>query len=220
MSFLTFDFKKPEQLEKTNNQSNPSPSTPVTPSKGRYSDSQGRLLITQSGMDLVKHFEALYLKAYRDPGPKRTVTIGWGTIIYPNGKKVQMGDECTEAEATEYLMHDLWADGAKYVRAYTEDSVEGELNENQFSALVSLTYNRGGGRYREYIANHLNKRDFTRALEEITKLNWAIDDDGKRHYLLGLDRRRWAEKYLFEGKDWRAFDTVKEFMAFKNRGYK
>lgn len=188
------------------------------PSSGkRYLDSNGRLLINQAGMDLVKHFEGYYEKAYADP--VGIITIGFGTITYPNGKKVQRGDTCTEEEATSWLMHDLWDDGAKYVRAYTDDAVEKELNENQLSALVSLTYNRGGGRFREFIAPHLNNRDFPRALQELTMLNWAISN-GARKYLLGLDRRRWAERYLWEGKNWRAFESIAEFSAFKAKGYR
>lgn len=168
-------------------------------------------------MALVKHFEALYLEAYRDP--VGVVTIGWGTIIYPNGRKVRMGDKCTEAEATEWLMHDLWGDGAKYVRAYTNDAVENSLNGNQFSALVSLTYNRGAGRFKNFVAPHLNNQDLTSALTAMVGLNWS-GKESERIYLLGLDRRRWAERYLFEGKDWRAFESVDTFKAFKNRGYR
>lgn len=195
----------------------PQPEAPKQSGGKRYLDKQGRLLINEAGMQLVKAFEGYYPKAYVDP--VGVITIGWGTIMYPNGKKVQKGDSCTEAEATEWLMHDLWDDGAKYVRSFTDDSVEAELNENQFSALVSLTYNRGGGRFRDFIAPHLNKRDFTQTLTAIKSLNWAISN-GERKYLLGLDRRRWAEAYLFMGRDWRAFDTIAEFTAFKARGYK
>jgi GH24 family phage-related lysozyme (muramidase) len=185
--------------------------------KFKYSDTQGRLLINESGMELVKHFESFFPAAYKDP--VGVVTIGWGTIIYPDGKKVGINDKCTEEEATAYLMHDLWEDGAKPVRAFTDDKVEAELNEDQFSALVSLAYNRGGGRYRDFIAPHVNRRDFPNATLAMLSLNWAIKN-GNRSYLLGLDRRRWAEKMLFEGKDWTPFKSIEWFKAFKNRGYR
>lgn len=206
-------WKKPEQLEVNK------PVVPTLPpiSTEKYLDSQGRLLINKDGMELVKHFESLFLDAYVDP--VGVVTIGWGTIIYPSGKKVKIGDKCTREQAEEWLMLDLWGDGAKYVRAFTEDSIERELNDNQFSALVSLTYNRGAGRYRDFIAPHLNKRDFMNTQTAIISLNWSIKND-RRAYLLGLDRRRWAELRLFQGRDWREFDTVSKFTAFKNRGYK
>lgn len=187
------------------------------PSAFKYADPQGRLLINEAGMELVKHFESFFPKAYRDP--VGVITIGWGTIIYPNGKKVQINDTCTESEATEYLLHDLWEDGAKPVRAFTQDSVESELNENQFSALVSLSYNRGGGRYREFVAPYINRKDFSGASIAILSLNWAIKNNN-RHYLLGLDRRRWAEKTLFEGKDWTPFNSIQWFKSFKANGYK
>lgn len=187
------------------------------PAGKRYLDKNGKLLITQDGLDMVTHFEGYYPKAYKDP--VGIFTIGWGTIKYPDGSKVKMGDTVTEERARELLMHDIWDDGAKYVRAFTDDSVEKELTDAQFSALVSLTFNRGAGRYRDFIAVHLNRRDFTNTLQAIKELNWAISG-GKRKYLLGLDRRRWAEARMFEGKDWREFDTIAKFQVFKNNGYR
>ncbi len=58
--------------------------------------------ISQKGLDLIKKFEGLYLTAYLDPA--KIVTIGYGTIRYPNGQKVQWGDEITEQQAEAYLL--------------------------------------------------------------------------------------------------------------------
>lgn len=180
-----------------------------------FFDKNGKFLINQKGLDLVKHFEGLYLEAYQDS--VGVWTIAYGRINYPDGKKVRKGDRCTQAQADQWLLEDLYAEGAKYVRAFLDDSVESELSADQFSALVGFTFNRGAGRFRDYVAGHLNKRDFTQAIDSLVKVNWAGAD---RKYLLGLDRRRWAEKYLFEGRDWRAFDTVGKFKQFKDRGYR
>lgn len=183
----------------------------------RHLDKSGKLLITQDGLELVKHFEGCHLKAYIDP--VGVPTIAFGRIVYPDGRKVRMGDSCTQEQADEWLREDLWLEGAKYVRAFLNDEVESELNDAQLSALVSLTYNRGAGRFRDFVAVHLNRRDFTRGLQAMTELNWAIEDN-KRRYLLGLDRRRWAERRLWEGRDWREFDTVSKFQSFKEKGYR
>ena len=183
----------------------------------RHLDAQGRLLITDEGLDLLTHFEGFHDKAYVDP--VGVITIGWGTIKYPDGRKVKIGETCTREQAREWMFVDIWDDGAKYVRLFTVDAVENALTDRQFSALTSLTFNRGAGRFRDFISPYLNKGDMGGTLLAIKSLNWAIKD-GQKTYLLGLDRRRWAEAYMFQGRDWREFDTVAKFQAFKNRGYK
>lgn len=203
-------MKKPEDITGT---SHVKPQEPVKASGDKYSDNSGKFLINGEGLALVKHFEGCYLKAYLDS--VKVATIGWGTIVYPSGKKVKMGDTCTQAEADSWLLLQLYTEAAKYVRAFLNN--EDDLSENEFSALVGFTYNRGAGRFRDYIAGHMNSGDKAGAFKALLGVNWAGAD---HKYLLGLDRRRWAEFYLASGKDWRAFDTVAKFQAFKNRGYK
>jgi lysozyme len=191
----------------------PKPVEPSEPSGKRYLDKNGKLITNQEGLELTKHFEGLFLKAYLDP--VGVPTIAYGRIVYPNGKKVRMGDTCTEAEADAWLLEDMYGEGAKYVRAFLNDAVEGTLNDNEMSALTGFTFNRGAGRFRDIVAPHLNRGDKKAAVTALLSVNYAGGG-----YLLGLDRRRWAEKMLFEGKDWRAFDTVAKFQKFKNAGYR
>ncbi len=61
--------------------------------------------ISNKGIDLIKSFEGYYANAYLCPA--NVPTIGWGTIRYPNGQKVKMGDKCTIEQATTYLINDL-----------------------------------------------------------------------------------------------------------------
>lgn len=189
----------------------------------KYSDNSGKFLINGSGLELVQHFESCFLEAYLDP--VNVWTIGWGRIRYPNGKPVKKGDSCTKEEALVWLLHDLYEEGAKYIRSMTD--TEDMLNEDQFSALVSFTYNRGAGRYNQKLddlcdaglANkHLDAKEIKAITDCILTYNWAGIQNPR--YLLGLDRRRWAEKYLFEGKDWSPFKSISWFKAFKERGYK
>ncbi len=56
-------------------------------------------------IDLVKQFEGCKLKAYKDP--VGIWTIGIGTIMYPDGKRVKQGDIITMQQAEEFLMHEL-----------------------------------------------------------------------------------------------------------------
>lgn len=92
--------------------------------------------------NLIKQFEGVSLKAYRDIAG--VWTIGHGLTTYPNGKKVQPGDTITQQEADQYFQQTLqrFAQGV-------EDSVQSKVNNNQFAALVSFAYNVGLGAFRK-----------------------------------------------------------------------
>lgn len=213
---------KPEQLEGTPGTEKPvvkpaEPAEPLKPapkSEETYSDNAGKFLINGVGLALCKHFEGFEPIA-RDDG-FGTSTIAYGRIVYPDGRKVRDGERCTETEASVWLLHDLYAEGAKYVRSFLRDDIENALNENEFSALVDFTFNRGAGRFRDYVAPFLNKGDKAGAMASLL----TVVSAGSQKYVLGLDRRRWAEKMLFEGKDPTPFYSIEWFKAFKARGYK
>ena len=89
--------------------------------------------INDAGLAIIKKAEGLFLTAYLCPS--KIWTIGYG-----HTKGVQEGDTCTEDQALEWLADDL---------VEAEEDVAREvgvgLNDNQFSALVSFTFNVGGG---------------------------------------------------------------------------
>lgn len=88
--------------------------------------------------DFIKKEEGLRLKAYLDQAG--IPTIGYGTTIYEDGKKVKLGDFISKEVAESLLTKDMdrrW-NAIKY-------AVKVRLNENQISAIVSLTYNIGVG---------------------------------------------------------------------------
>src|ERR1044072_7514057 len=75
-------------------------STPISekPSTGGF--------LNRKTMDLIKEFEGFYPAPYKDP--VGIPTIGYGTIAYPNGKKVSLSDPIiSEAQAIEYLEFEL-----------------------------------------------------------------------------------------------------------------
>jgi lysozyme len=78
------------------------------------------------------------LKAYKDTGG--IPTIGYGTTIYPDGTRVKMGDEISSEKADEYFIAGLNEAATAVNKRVTKD-----LNQNQFDALVCLTYNMGSG---------------------------------------------------------------------------
>jgi len=87
---------------------------------------------SNKGIELIKKHEGLKLKAYLDP-------VGIWTIGYGHTGGVRSGDVITEAQAIDLLRADL----ATAERAV--DSAGLKINQNQFDALVSFTFNVGTG---------------------------------------------------------------------------
>jgi lysozyme len=142
-------------------------------------------------LDLVAEFEGLRLEAYLDP--VGIPTIGYGTIRYPDGRKVQLGESITEREAEAFLTFECNNVG-KEVTAL----VKVPLNQNQFDALVSFCYNAGLGAFTDStLLRKLNASDFPGAVAEFLKWNKGTIK-GVKQELRGLTRRRTKEKELFE----------------------
>ena len=142
--------------------------------------------ISNKGISLIEEFEGKRLRAYDDG--IGVFTIGIGTIRYPNGKKVQKGDVITDQQAQEFLLHDL-----KNFEKVINDVVKVELTQNQYDAIVSLTYNIGSTAFRKStLLRKLNAKDYKGAAEQFLVWNKA---GGK--VMRGLMRRREAERNLF-----------------------
>lgn len=106
---------------------------------GRFS---GRLLVGRRGVELIREWEKLKLRAYKDVG--EVWTIGWGNTRYEDGTPVKEGDEVSELEAELLFAH--------YVQGFglVVDKVLGvEVEDNQFGALVSFAYNVGESAFSE-----------------------------------------------------------------------
>jgi len=142
--------------------------------------------VSNLGVDLICGFEGKRLVAYDDG--VGVWTIGFGTTIYPNGIKVKKGDTCTEAQAKEYMAHDL----KKFEQA-VNGAVNIPLNQNQFDALVSLAYNIGTGAFnKSTLVKKLNAGDIRGAADQFDV--W-INAGGKR--MQGLVNRRAREKAFY-----------------------
>jgi len=138
--------------------------------------------INDAGLALIKQFEGLRLQPYDDIAGKST--IGYGHLI-KDGEDYSAG--ITEDEATTLLESDL---------NDAEDSVQShiyaDINDNQYSALVSLVYNVG-------------TKPLTGTIGEL--INAGNAEEAVRHFILwdnaggvpseGLKRRRIAEAALF-----------------------
>jgi lysozyme len=142
--------------------------------------------INAAGLALIKEFEGLRLRAYLCPAG--VATIGYGTTVYPNGRRILVGDEITQQQAEDFLRNDLRAFEREVARMVLVPS-----NENQFSALVSFAYNVGSqALQKSTLLRYINAHDFAAAAGEFGRWNRAA---GK--VLPGLVRRRAAERELF-----------------------
>lgn len=131
----------------------------------------------QEGLDLIKRFEGCKLTVYKDPAG--VLTIGYG-----HTKNVKAGDKITQAQAETFLREDL-----KTAELVVNSKCSYlNLNENEFAALVSFTYNCGSGNLAKLIQNR-GKSQIAEALLLYNKAAGQV--------LQGLINRRKAERALF-----------------------
>ena len=142
---------------------------------------------SNSFYNLITLLEGLKTKAYQDS--VGIWTIGIGTIQYPDGKKVKKGDVCTDSQAYEYLKYEV----DKKVGTINGLLNGVTLNQNQFDALVSFSFNLGLGTLKQStLLKKLNTGDTDGAAAEILKFHFA----GPKS-IPGLVARRQAEHDLF-----------------------
>ena len=143
--------------------------------------------VNADGYALLKRFEGCRLKAYLCPA--NVWTIGYGNTFYEDGTKVKQGDVITQARA-EQLAKNVVDKFAVSVRALITQT----LNENQFSACVSLAYNIGvGGFKKSSVLRKLNVNPQDQTIAD----SFRVWNKGGGVVLKGLVNRREAEIQLY-----------------------
>jgi lysozyme len=138
--------------------------------------------LSSTGEDLIKSFETLKLIAYLDQ--RGRWTCGWGHT----GPDVVQGTTCTPEQAETWFQEDTQA-----AVHGVDASIQTNVTQNQFDALVSFTFNVGvGAEGHSTMAKLINARNFTAAVAEFLK--WDHVDGAPN---AGLLRRREAEQALF-----------------------
>ena len=137
--------------------------------------------INKSGIELIKKCEGCRLTAYRCPAG--VLTIGYGHTV-----GVKEGDRITQRQADKMLVDDL-----KIYEGYVNEinqKYKYLFNRNQFSALVSFTYNCGRENLHALCKNGLrNKDDIGQCIKLYDKANGQT--------LNGLTVRRLLETELY-----------------------
>lgn len=143
-------------------------------------DSDMMMRCNAAGIALIKRFESFKPQAYRDSGG--VLTIGWGHT----GPDVVPGLLWTQEQGDMAFLDDLLVKAEEPVWRM----VTYELDENQYSAIVSLCYNIGEGHFATSSALAvLNAGDFEDVPDHMRL--WDKDHTGKIQK--GLIARREAE---------------------------
>jgi lysozyme len=140
------------------------------------------MCVNKATLNLIKSFEKFVDHVYLDAVGLKT--IGYGHLLLKN----EVFSTITEEEANELLQKDL----TKAINAVLR-LIKVYLNDNQFGALVSFTFNCGSGALqRSTLRAKLNRGEYDEIPDELLK--WCRAG-GKK--LKGLLRRRIAEGNLF-----------------------
>lgn len=158
----------------------PSPAPQAAPSGDAGHPENANLRINDAGLNIIEESEGLRLEAYNAGGQ-------W-LIGYGHSRTATAGMTITEAQAEQLLRED--------VRAF-EDAVRKmvlvPVNENQFSAMVSLAYNMGSGGFsRSSVLEAINQGDYQTAAD-----NFRNHNKGGGKVIAHLTERREKERTLF-----------------------
>lgn len=138
--------------------------------------------MSQAGIEFLKRLEGVRLKAYQDS--VGVATIGVGHVL-----GVKLGDVITMEECEQFLKQDL-----KTAEDAVNNYIGAPINQNQFDALCSFTFNVGAKALAtSTLKRKLNSHDYTGASNEL--LRWV---HGNGRILKGLVKRRASEKALFD----------------------
>lgn len=142
-----------------------------------------KLKASEKRILLIKSFEGLRLEAYQCSGS--VWTIGWGTTII-NGNKVKPYDVINEEMAENLFMLDL-----KRHEDIVNSNIKIPINQNQFDALVSHTYNTGGS---DTLFELINSDAGKKRIHD-----WFVNTyiTSKENLIQGLVKRRKIEADLF-----------------------
>ena len=138
------------------------------------------------GVDFIKTFETLQLKAYKAVQTEQYYTIGYGHYA----PDVIPGTTITEAEAERLLTADL----VDTERAVSNATAGWGLKQCQFDALVSLAFNVGVNAFQNSTLLKLVKQGADEATIRAEFGKW-VHSGGR--VLKGLQRRRQAEADMY-----------------------
>lgn len=138
--------------------------------------------ISQKGIDFIKSFEGLRLRAYKAAPNEKFYTIGYGHY----SAAIKADTVITAQQALQYLQDDLH----KFENVV--NNLGRDWTQSEFDALVSFAYNCGSA--------NVNKLVKDRDKAQIAQAFLLYNKSGGK-VLKGLVRRREAERKMFLQND-------------------
>jgi len=136
---------------------------------------------SNSAIELIKKFEGCRLTSYAD-------SVGVMTIGYGHIDGVKKGQRISQQKADQFLAQDVEIAANEVSRLVTA-----EINQNQFDALVSFTFNLGAKNLAEStLLRNVNSGNFRSAADQFGR--WVFAGGV---LIKGLVNRREAERQLF-----------------------
>lgn len=164
---------------------------PLPPAPDSHLPENAWLAINERGLDVIRRSEGLRLNSY--------YLAGQWLVGYGHAATARKDMTITVDHADLLLLSDV-----RRAEEGVRRLVTVPLNENEFSALVSLAYNMGVGAFQKTeVLRRLNAGDREGAAEAFRFLV-AADIQGERVVLAALKRRREAERALFLTRPLRA----------------
>lgn len=143
---------------------------------------EGKMSISEKGVELIAKYEGCRLDAYKCPAG--VWTIGYGHTI-----GVKQGDTLPSKQAAKTLLKEDLKKYGDYVNNCRQKGlITFPLNQNQFDALTSFTYNCGNGSLQKLVSG----RDAATIADKLLLYN-----KGGGKVLAGLTKRRQEERELF-----------------------
>jgi lysozyme len=158
------------------------------------------------GLALIKRFEGFAATPYLCPA--HIWTIGYGHVLLPAERTTLM--QVDNAMAERLLIADV-----RFAERAVRNFIRVPLNQNQFDALVSFTFNVGAGALqRSALRRVMNRGEEGQIARQWMRWVWG---GGRR--LPGLARRRAAELTLFSSSPLlggEGFKIVAELLVFQD----
>lgn len=157
-----------------------------------HAATSAELTISQNGIDFIKEREGFNAKCYYDGVQS---SIGYGTKC---GTKAHASGlhSITRADAETAMRNEINSSYIPNVRRQTSGL---QMNQNQFDALVSFTYNTGGGTSMiknsplvKYLRGEMSQAEATSAFQ-----NYVVTNSATGKVDSGLQKRRRLEAELF-----------------------
>ena len=142
---------------------------------------------SQRGLELIKEYEGIRFKPYRDCVGLFTVGVGHligdGTVLPDSWNRTFTLGEVNDLLVADVRKFELGL--ARYINV--------ELSQNQYDAIIDFCFNLGLGTFqRSSVRQAINRRDKTGVVKNLLRYNKA---GGK--VIPQLDNRRKAEALLF-----------------------